>query len=175
MAKTTADDQLMVQLAQRLNQLALEGINMLDGMCRRSPIIDFQNLPQEAEQNIQLGGGIHKSEKIIDVKASFRITVGKSTASHIEVAANFILRYRFSGDAPMSQDELELFCRRIGGMAAWPYWREFVQSSVTRMGLPPLTVPMMNPMTLAKAPPDKATASKIAAQKKNVAGRRKSK
>ena len=41
----------------------------------------------------------------------------------------------------MNEGALELFAQANGTFNLWPYWREFVQSTSTRMGLPALTVP----------------------------------
>ena len=61
----------------------------------------------------------------------------------IRISAAIELSYNLSGDAPPNAKEAECFAKINGVYNAWPYWREFVQHCTTRMGLPPLTLPLM--------------------------------
>ena len=40
---------------------------------------------------------------------------------------------------------IEAFANTDAVYHAWPYWREFVQSSMARMGLPPIMIPLFRP------------------------------
>ena len=42
-----------------------------------------------------------------------------------------------------TREDLEAFCAMNGVFNAWPYAREFVQSSMARMNLPALVLPVM--------------------------------
>lgn len=61
----------------------------------------------------------------------------------IRISAAIELEYNLSGDALPNAREAECFAKINGVYNAWPYWREFVQHCTTRMGLPPLTLPLM--------------------------------
>ena len=61
-----------------------------------------------------------------------------------EVAA--VYRVVYSSDTALTElsfDNLKTFAAVNAVHNVWPYWRELVQSVVSRMGLPPLTVPLL--------------------------------
>lgn len=60
----------------------------------------------------------------------------------VSVRAAFELRYSLPKDLKVSPAQLNAFARINGIFNAWPYWREFVQSTVARMNLPPITLPV---------------------------------
>jgi preprotein translocase subunit SecB len=56
----------------------------------------------------------------------------------VTIKATIELAYSLT--AEFEENELDCFARVNGIYHAWPYWREFVQNSTTRAGLPPLTL-----------------------------------
>lgn len=68
---------------------------------------------------------------------------GRSDASQqfVHVSATYEAHYQY-GDMSPSTEVLERFARENGVFNVWPYFREFVQSCTTRMGLPALTLPL---------------------------------
>jgi hypothetical protein len=71
-------------------------------------------------------------EPIVPIKAGDDPLVG--------LTALFILFYVYPGPKPPSPAELEEFAWEQGLRDAWPYWREFAQSTINRMGLPGMTI-----------------------------------
>jgi len=62
----------------------------------------------------------------------------------IVVGAMFQLRYEFSSKPKQSQ--IKVLARHIGELSkiqAWPYFREYIQTQLTRMGLPAVLLPLM--------------------------------
>ena len=59
-----------------------------------------------------------------------------------EVRGTFELSYKVPDDESFSSEELEAFGQVNAVFNAWPYWRELVQASLTRMSMPLLTVPV---------------------------------
>jgi hypothetical protein len=80
--------------------------------------------------------------------------------TEIQVDASFELRYSYPLDTqPVpTPDELQAFADTNALMNCWPYWRELVQSTVTRMNLPPITVPLLRYVP----PPPEAKAEEAA-------------
>ncbi len=79
---------------------------------------------------------------------------GAPPLHRLTVKATIELGYKLT--AKFGAEELDAFARINGIYHAWPYWREFVQSSTTRSGLPPLTLhPIQAPdaMVMAGFPP----------------------
>ena len=59
-----------------------------------------------------------------------------------EIRGTFELSYKVPDDESFSSEELEAFGQVNAVFNAWPYWRELVQASLTRMSMPLLTVPV---------------------------------
>lgn len=66
------------------------------------------------------------------------------------VRATIETEYAFKEDAPnFSEEDLNDFALCYGPFHVWGYWREFVQSSLARLNLPQMTVPLF---LIAQAP-----------------------
>ncbi len=61
----------------------------------------------------------------------------------VSVTTSFELQYHLPQDFPVDADMLATFAETNGIFNIWPYWREFVQSLVARMGLPPVMLPVL--------------------------------
>jgi hypothetical protein len=59
---------------------------------------------------------------------------------YFELTALFSAHYRLDGEA--DEQALEEFARYNVGYHVWPYWREYVQNTCARLGLPVIPVPM---------------------------------
>ena len=58
------------------------------------------------------------------------------------IEATFILNYEVPSRQNFEDKNLHAFAATNGVFNVWPYWREYVQSTTTRMGLPPITLPV---------------------------------
>ena len=80
------------------------------------------------------------------ISADFRLDVRTADKDEempqAEVRGLFELSYRLPAAERFSAHELEEFARLNAVFNAWPYWRELVQASLTRMSMPVLTVPV---------------------------------
>ncbi len=65
-------------------------------------------------------------------------------AQVLQIEAEFCVQYRLKpfADVEGLRPALEEFGRYNLGYHVWPYWREFVQSTCARIGIPPIPVPM---------------------------------
>ena len=61
----------------------------------------------------------------------------------LSIEAQFKCEYRLDATTPYTDDQITAFSRLNGPYNTWSYWREFVQSTVGRMGLPPLTLSLL--------------------------------
>ena len=57
------------------------------------------------------------------------------------IEATFRASYEIPADLQLNESSIELFALTNETFNLWPYWREFVQSMSSRMGIPALTVP----------------------------------
>lgn len=60
----------------------------------------------------------------------------------IIIQATFLLIYRATTLEGITEEAIKFFGESNGIFNAWPYWREFTQNTITRMNLPPLTMPV---------------------------------
>ncbi|HTW92419.1 MAG TPA: hypothetical protein VMH22_12020 [bacterium] len=59
----------------------------------------------------------------------------------LRISCTFEVVYRVA--KPMTKDYFQIFCTNNLPLNTWPYFREYVQSTVVRMGLPPLVLPVV--------------------------------
>ena len=86
----------------------------------------------------------------------------------IVISASFALLYKLESFEGLTQESFKQFSDVNGIYNAWPYWREFVQNTVARMGLPPLAIPVFR-LVQSSAPSageKKGRSKKKAANKK---------
>lgn len=58
------------------------------------------------------------------------------------IQASFLLVYSAESLEDITQENIDKFAELNGIYNSWPYWREFVQNTIARMNLPPLTIPV---------------------------------
>ena len=107
------------------------------------------NLSQDLDVKIDISNveiGIDAEEGIFVVKPSFKLEAireGSSNSSvFISIEASFVVVYSLDSITDFNENHFKAFADTNGIFNAWPYWREFVQSMINRMGLPAITVPV---------------------------------
>jgi hypothetical protein len=84
----------------------------------------------------------HRNSTEVHFAITLRVACDDALTFHIE--ATFLVRYRFADRAKLaSKFELEAFRKSHSVLAAWPYLREFVQSTAARMGFPTEPLPLL--------------------------------
>ena len=79
----------------------------------------------------------------------------------ITVNATFLLIYSINCCAGLVQRGYQQFANMNGIYNAWPYWREFVQATIARMGLPALVLPVFRIMEPGKRQTKKRETSAV--------------
>jgi hypothetical protein len=89
------------------------------------------------------------SNKAVTITTTFRFrlddaAISRSAAASpvVAIAATTQLSYLVNPHARLNADDLADFATVNAPFNAWPYWREFVQSSLNRLGLPPIALPL---------------------------------
>ncbi len=99
-------------------------------------------------------------DEIFHVRASINTTIMSQDKTVVSILATFELSYLLPGDVKVTEGELNDFARINATFNVWPYWREFVQNTVTRMNLPPVVLPLFRLKVAVKqlevAPPKEA-------------------
>jgi preprotein translocase subunit SecB len=105
-----------------------------------------ENLPRRMTQTIQIETHLDAERSRLEVFPHFMLVVKRHEGSpeemFVRIEARFALTYSIGSQDNLSETNYEAFGQRNGVYNAWPYWREFVQSTTVRMGLPPLTLPV---------------------------------
>jgi len=95
-------------------------------------------------------------------------TESKTQKPIILIDASFVLSYKIENFEGLTQEGFEQFANLNGIYNAWPYWREFVQNTVTRMGLPSLSIPVFRIVEKKKKKTIKQKVGKKKVKKKTV-------
>lgn len=110
--------------------------------------IRHSGMPPQAVVNASIAiGRIDGTADMIGVFAEFGATStyeGEHSPS-IVLDATYVLTYQMPAAMPAAElpaELLELFSQQAI-LNVWPYWREYVQSTTFRMGLPPLRLPLL--------------------------------
>lgn len=76
---------------------------------------------------------------------------GRESQLALRIRVLFELRYALPEGLRPTSEETTAFSHTNAMLNSWPYWREFVQNTVARMNLPPLTLPLFR--LVAPPPP----------------------
>lgn len=111
--------------------------------------------PTESSQGLRVGTSremsarFDEARRVATVHAHLRATVSHErppAAPVFELSCHYVLDYRFAVSGGPEGDErntyLGAFANVNGIYNVWPYFRELVQSVTSRMGLPPLVLPV---------------------------------
>jgi hypothetical protein len=84
----------------------------------------------------------HHDSAEVHFAVTLRVACSDPLTFHIE--ATFLVRYRLADRAKLaSKIEIEAFRKSHSVLAAWPYLREFVQTTAARMGFPTEPLPLL--------------------------------
>jgi hypothetical protein len=152
--KPDADDRLKLAgaIAKRVR---IDDIRLVNSKVKRE-VLNDEDIPK----TVRLDNGFKVTHRFdaatrhIHVLVLFfvcgRPETGEGEADIFRIESSFSLDYRISGDEPAGVEEVAAFAKLNGIYNAWPYWREYVQSTASRMGLPPLVLPVISPGTIEK-------------------------
>lgn len=135
-------------LAKVVARIDLKSLFLLNSYVRRS-LDALEHERVAAEINVE-GTLFEEKEDCLIAKAVFSF-VGTATDENnvknekeaVSIGAEYILEYSLPEKTGLTKEELENFCDINAVYNAWPYWRELVQSLSNKMGLPPITLPLL--------------------------------
>ena len=101
--------------------------------------------PSKVTFGFDAGTTLDREKELLHVRALLTVSAGDL----VHITAEFAVEYAVDKVGLSFSDEIVTAFGRMNGIYnAWSYWREYVQSITTRMGLPPLTMPLMTAMSL---------------------------
>jgi hypothetical protein len=107
---------------------------------------DLDELEFVLKSKVRVDYSVNDEKTQVIVRPSFSlsgsITTEQETDPQLSIACQFLLLYEAATLADVAEENLQAFAQLNGVYIAWPYWREFVQTMVGRMGLPRLVIPV---------------------------------
>jgi hypothetical protein len=164
-------------LKSAIDNLAIVNVNLRDSVSKMGDGFNSLNVI-ETPKKLQSFRRISKIEVIEMVKEgeedvskifySFHYDIGSrlvapekhdhtddEDSSIVCIEATFEAIYR--AKVRLSKDELEAFAAKNVGYNVWPYWREYLQATCSRMGVPAIKVPFYQFRDVSDLPPEEQT------------------
>jgi preprotein translocase subunit SecB len=172
MAKQTTKTNIVKQYASTTEQalalserVQLEDVRLVSCSCRQEP----EAVQGKKKVNIRYSTKNHTNQNTgyLLVFPEFHLEGFLATESDkpvIKINATFLLAYKVASFDGFTKQGLKRFADLNGVYNAWPYWREFVQETTARMGLPTLTIPVFRIVTPQEVEP--TSGKQVSGQKK---------
>lgn len=143
------------ELAEPVSRrVQIRSLVLLEGHGLRDPdlsLISYKNLrPETLVKEISFARPTDSMRLLVRPSFSMRLVKKEGEAKYEEdsekspltVEASFIITYVLSSTDGLDEENFHAFAGTNGVYNAWPYWREYVSNTVSRMGLPPITLPV---------------------------------
>ncbi len=138
-------------------------IRLLESISRQA--IERESLPTNSAIHVQVEIGEYQGSLAPSLVARPKVTFvgwydGKSNKdAAIFVSVQYQLIYEIQKGHKLSEKQLQAVITQMCMLHSWPYSREIIQSQISRMGLPPVLLPLL------AMPPQKERARKAVRQK----------
>ncbi|MFW6333448.1 MAG: hypothetical protein ACOC23_09145 [Thermodesulfobacteriota bacterium] len=86
-----------------------------------------------------------EEETSATISVSYELLVTQTTRKEYSLKLECVYQVALSSKLPMTDSFMEIYTRVNIQMNMWPYFREFVQNMLQRVGFPPLTLPLLKP------------------------------
>ncbi len=98
-------------------------------------------------KEISHSGALSTDRKVFICFVTMKLKGLKADEPQFAIEACFALAYDILTPESVTDEKLELFAKTNAVYNAYPYFREFFQNTLVRMGLPPLQLPLLKPLT----------------------------
>ena len=125
------------------DRVQLKDVRLLNSKCEQTPSATSGKKTYDIDYSTEVQ--IDRKNGYVVVIATFHFEAfveSKTSQPVILIDASFLLSYRIEDFEGLTQKGFERFANLNGIYNAWPYWREFVQNTIVRMGLPSLSIPV---------------------------------
>ena len=147
-----ATNQSLARILRETAKFELKQICLVEMHCKRGTLRQGE-LPSEGTQGIQFKIQIDSQGRVANVFADYNLVVAYQDRKEIEqplhISAQYGLQYTWTA-ARTNKNDLRKIVQRVAMLNSWPYWRELVQSTTVRMGLPAFPVPLINAARLGR-------------------------
>jgi len=150
-AKPDVTPESRVALAMAVSaRVQIRAITLLSTTARRPPLGD--KLPSNLELSIDVQSDLDKEKQEIAVRISCSLFGRHDEQKHgqpaLEIRADYWLLYSVATTEGLKPENVKAFGDLNGVYNVWPYWREYVQTTIVRMGMPPMPIPVFRPLDL---------------------------
>ena len=153
------------------DRVEIRDVRLAASAARQKPIAADAALEVRFSQEVETQ--VNRKDNLVIVIPKFTMEASTAEGETQEVAvlieAEFLLLYKIKDCGGLTKDHFDSFGRINGVYNAWPYWREFVQNTIARMGLPAFTIPVYRIVT-----PKQSPKKKVASKARKTAGKKNS-
>ncbi len=106
---------------------------------------ETQSKERTVNLDVSMKMGYGQDASGVSFLATYKLVGTKQKGDELEkvlvISASFLLTYIKKKDIEISKEFADIFKKNSIELVSWPYFREFVQNIISRMGLPILTLP----------------------------------
>lgn len=151
------------------NRVQLKDVRLVSSNCNQTPDAALGKKTYDINYSTDVQVNRKSGYVIVIAKFHFEAFIENETPqSVILIETSFILSYTIENFKGLTQKGFEQFANLNGIYNAWPYWREFVQNTIVRMGLPSLTIPVFRIVETTNKKAMKRKTAKKKVRKKSV-------
>ena len=124
---------------------ALERICLVLSECRFRPAAEGEELSDHA--NVGAAAEVRIQDRGVSTLIQLRFEAPSPLETEGEEVATVVAVFRVTytlDQTDLPAADVEYFGKINGIFNAWPYWREYLQGTLQRMGLPQLTLPLLS-------------------------------
>jgi preprotein translocase subunit SecB len=146
--KTALTDSELLELAAPVaEQVQIRGVLLAEVRSKRQPDADGSRKDIQVKiEVVRVDLAPQRDVNAFVVQPTFRLRAEwldqRDEAAPFEIEGTFVAFYSLESIENFTDENLQAFAQVNGVFNVWPYWRELAQSMVSRMGLPPFTVPV---------------------------------
>ncbi len=137
-----------IDLSHEVGQLVqIEGGNVLRAamMRAREP-----HGPARVEIAFNVSHELLTEAKKLNVTVELRLhgkELEEGAPTVVSIETTYVATYRLRALESLTREHFQAFAEMNGIYNIWPFWREFVQNAISRMGIPGFTLPVIPPIT----------------------------
>lgn len=162
--KTKTDLDLAIKVSDRIQ---LDAVRLMGCNCKQMRLVGPGQKGFQIKRTTD--SSMDEGTNRVFVLANFTLKTFETGTNDKEpfavIEALFLLIYQADSLQGITKKAVDFFGKTNGIYNAWPYWREYVQNTIVRMGLPPLTIPVFR--LFAPEKPD-TPKKKVAAKTKSL-------
>jgi hypothetical protein len=130
-----------------VKQVEIKGIILVQAHVLRTPSVNLSEDGLTLDFSVlSLEYGTNPEQNCFFAQPTFLLCPLKDGVREDEprllITASFVLTYALKSFDGIEDRNIEAFAQINAIHNAWPYWREFVQSTTARMGIPTVIVPV---------------------------------